>query len=133
MAHASHLHIVGQLCWDRDLNYNQLFLDSAVQNQLIIKSHYLKDVFSEVADNPDVSSIEISMTSTAPFLRFSAVGSLMTCEVDFMDKAEPFVQFESLRPQTLVRSCATAYRLALFFAHPLVLLVLLRLNLLHVC
>ena len=94
------------MCWDRDVNYNQIFLASTIENQLIMKSVHLHHVFAEVADNPDVDLVEIAMSPQPPYLRFTAHGSLMTCEVDFMDKSEPFVSFESQSEQRQVRqSC----------------------------
>ena len=120
-----------QVCWDRDVNYNQAFLNAAVENQLIMQSVNLKDVFAEIADNPSVwlidvviafgralsmklncvcfnclqvSNVRIAFSPTAPYIRFTARGSVMTCEVEFTDKSEPFVSFESQRPQAQVCS-----------------------------
>ena len=101
---AGWLDVVGddQVCWDHEVNYNELFLDSPVQSQLIMKSVHLKDLFVEVADNPESDAIEMAMSVSAPYLCLTARGSLMTCEVDFTDKAEAFVSFECRSPHTQV-------------------------------
>ena len=45
--------------WDSDNNYSLQFLESPVQNSVIMKSAYLKDLFSEVVDSTDVAEMEV--------------------------------------------------------------------------
>lgn len=92
-----------QVCWDMGVNYNQEFLRTPVESEVIMKSANLKDVFVELADTADVTHVDLSFGPTAPFFCLTAKGSWMSCEIDFNDKSEAFLSFCSKRPQRQVR------------------------------